>query len=97
MKKSLSSMLLRGATWLAAALTFLTLLFLIAYILIRGIPHLRPSLFELEYNTRNVSLLPALITTVMMVGLSLAISVPLGLFTAIFLVEYAKKVLAIHS
>ncbi len=74
-----------------AVLTFLILAFVIAYILINGIPHLNLSLFELQYTTKNVSLFPALITTVMMVALSLILAVPLGVFTAIYLVEYAKR------
>ena len=67
------------------------LLFLIAYILINGIPHLKPSLFEWTYNSDNVSMMPAIITTVEMTLLALVIAVPLGLFTAIYLNEYAKR------
>ncbi|MDR0853583.1 MAG: phosphate ABC transporter permease PstA [Clostridiales Family XIII bacterium] len=85
------SIILRTVTWLAAILTFGALFFLIAHILINGIPYIRPSLFALEYNTDNVSLFPALVTTVFMVACSLAIAVPLGLFTAIYLVEYARR------
>ncbi|MEG0228428.1 MAG: phosphate ABC transporter permease PstA [Lachnospiraceae bacterium] len=75
----------------AAIFTFMVLLFLIAYILINGIPHLKPSLFALQYNSDNASLTPALINTLMMTFLSLIIAVPLGIFAAIFLVEYAKR------
>lgn len=67
------------------------LLLLVGYILIRGIPYIKPSLFSLKYTSENVSLMPALITTVFMTFLSLLISVPLGVFSAIFLVEYAGK------
>jgi len=84
-------LLLRSVTWLCALLTFSVLIFLIGYILINGIPHLKPSLFALEYNTTNVSLLPALITTVMTVALSLLIAVPFGVFSAIYLTEYARR------
>ncbi|MDY4195289.1 MAG: phosphate ABC transporter permease PstA [Bariatricus sp.] len=76
---------------LSAFLTFAVLLFLIAYILINGIPYISGDLFALEYNSDNVSLFPALINTVAMTLLSLIIAVPLGIFSAIFLVEYAKK------
>ena len=75
----------------SALLTVMTLLFLIAYILIKGIPYLTPSLFAWEYTTENVSLMPALVNTVIMTGLSLLIAVPLGIFAAIYLVEYAKR------
>ena len=81
----------RGLVYAAAVITFAVLLFLIAYILINGIPHLKPSLFEWTYNSDNVSMMPAIITTVEMTLLALVIAVPLGLFTAIYLNEYAKR------
>ena len=74
-----------------AILTFLVLIFLIVYILVHGVPYLKPSLFSLHYTSENASLMPALINTVIMTGLSLLIAVPLGIFAAIFLVEYAKR------
>ena len=76
---------------LSAILTFTVLIFLIAYILIHGVPYLKPSLFSLTYNSENASLMPALINTVIMTVLSLLIAVPFGIFSAIFLVEYAKR------
>lgn len=75
----------------AAALTVLVLVFLVGYILLKGIPYLKPSLFAWKYDSVNVSLLPALINTVLMVLLSLAISLPLGIGAAIYLVEYTGK------
>ena len=74
-----------------AILTFLVLIFLIVYILVHGVPYLKPSLFSLHYTSENASLMPALINTVIMTGLSFLIAVPLGIFAAIFLVEYAKR------
>ena len=81
----------KGFVYGAAVITFAVLLFLIAYILINGIPNLKPSLFEWTYNSDNVSMMPAIITTVQMTMLALVIAVPLGLFTAIYLNEYAKR------
>lgn len=81
----------KGLVYGAAALTFAVLLFLIAYILVRGIPHLKPSLFAWEYNSDNVSMTPAILTTVQMTLLALLLAVPLGLFTAIYLNEYAAR------
>ena len=75
----------------AAVITFSVLIFLVAYILVKGIPYLTPSLFSLEYTSENVSLMPSLINTFIMTGLSLVIAAPLGIFAAIYLVEYAKK------
>lgn len=76
---------------LSAAITFGSLLFIIGYILFRGIPNLKPSLFELHYSTTNVSMFPAIITTLMLVSLTLVISTPIGVFTGFYLVEYANK------
>lgn len=74
-----------------AILTFLVLIFLIVYILIKGVPYITPSLFSFHYTSENASLMPALINTVSMTLLSLLIAVPLGIFSAIYLVEYAKR------
>ena len=85
------SFLLMLLVMLAALMTFLVLFFLIAYILIKGVPHLKPDLFALHYTTDNVSLMPALFNTVIMTFFSLLIEMPLGIFSAIFLVEYSGK------
>lgn len=82
---------LRALVLLCALATFTALVFLIGYILVRGIPHLQPSLFAWEYNSDNVSMLPAILATLEMTGLSLLICVPLGVFTAVYLVEYARR------
>ena len=81
----------KGLVYAAAILTFAVLLFLIGYILVSGLPHLKPSLFSLHYTSENVSMLPAIVTTVEMTALALLLAVPLGLFTAIYLNEYAKR------
>ena len=76
---------------LAAFITFTVLIILIVYILVHGVPYLKPSLFSLHYNSENASLMPALINTVIMTLLSLLLAVPIGIFSAIFLAEYAGK------
>lgn len=76
---------------LAALVTFCVLLFLIAYILVRGVPHLTPDLFSFTYTSDNASLFPALVNTIVMIVLSLLLAVPIGIFSAIFLVEYARR------
>lgn len=85
------SFILMLLVMLAALLTFLVLLFLIIYIIVNGAPHIKPSLFSLHYTSENASLMPALINTVIMTLLSLLIAVPFGIFSAIFLVEYAGR------
>jgi len=83
--------LLRGAVYTAAGLTIAALLFLVGYILLKGIPNLSWKLFSWEYNTENVSLTPALINTLSMTVLALAFALPLGVGVALYLTEYAKR------
>lgn len=85
------TIIMKNLVRLSAFITFATLAVIVGYILIKGIPYLTPSLFELEYNSSNVSLMPALISTIVMTLLALLISVPIGIATAIYLVEYAKR------
>ena len=85
------ALVMRWLVRLAALLTVTVLVFLIGYILVMGIPNLKASLFEWTYNSDNVSLMPALINTVLMTGFSLLIATPLGVFAAVWLVEYAKR------
>ena len=69
----------------------------IAYILINGIPNISPSLFELKYSSENVSIMPALITTFLSIVISLLVTLPIGIFTAIYLSQYAKNKILIKS
>ena len=85
------SAILRLLVWLSAIITVAVMAFLVGFILIKGVGNLTPDLFALEYNSDNASLMPALVNTVTMTLLSLVVAVPLGIFAAIFLVEYAKR------
>lgn len=90
-KRRPASFIMFLITWCSAIITAAVVIILVAYILIKGIPNLKPSLFALEYNTENVSMLPAIINTVTMTLLSLALAVPIGVFSAVYLTEYAKR------
>lgn len=85
-----SSQIARGVIYAGALFTTLVLLGIVGFILVNGIPHLSPSLFEWSYTSENVSLMPALISTLYMALLALLIAVPIGVSSAIYLVEYAK-------
>ena len=91
LRKHPGSLILFLLVVLAACVTFAVLIFLIAYILLRGVPYLTPELFSLHYTSDNVSLMPALFNTIEMIFLALILAVPVGIFSAIYLVEYAKK------
>jgi phosphate transport system permease protein len=90
-KRDLLSLALRIVVCGAAAVTAAVILFLVGYVLLRGLPHLTPSLFAWTYDSQNVSLTPALINTVLMTALSLLIAAPLGIFAAVYLSEYARR------
>lgn len=76
---------------ISVVITVCVLGFIIAYILIKGIPNIKPGLFAWNYTSDNVSMMPAIINTLIMTALSLIIAGPIGIFSAIYLVEYAKK------
>ena len=89
--KSVFSSVLTGITCGAAILALAILVFLVGFILIHGVKNLTLEQFAWTYNTENVTMLPAIINTVTMTVLSLLLAAPLGIFSAIYLVEYANK------
>lgn len=90
-KNQIKASVLKAVTIFAAVLTVLVLGFLIVYILVKGVPHLTPELFAWEYNSENVSMLPAIINTLEMTVLTLLVAIPFGIGSAIYLVEYASS------
>lgn len=76
---------------LAVIFCYGSLALVVIYVLVKGLPYMSPKLFEVEYNTDNVSMLPSIVTTLIVVALSILIAAPIGVFTAIYLVEYAKS------
>ena len=90
-KKHPKAVALRILVTAAAALTVLVLFSLVFYILIKGSPNLKPSLFEWKYTSKNASMMPAIINTITMVLMTLLIAVPFGIGSAIYLTEYAKR------
>ncbi len=85
----LKAKLLRLLTVSFACITVLVFAFLIVYILVKGVPHLTPELFAWEYHSENVSMLPAVMNTLIIIVLTLAAAIPLGIGSAVYLVEYA--------
>lgn len=90
-QKNPLSLFLAVLVVLSAIITLTVLVALLVYILAKGIPNLKPELFEWEYNTSNVSMMPAIINTITITVLSLLFAVPAGICSAIYLVEYAKR------
>lgn len=77
-KRKPLSLVLLILVGLAAALSAAALIFIIAYVLVRGVPNLTPELFSLEYNSDNVSCMPSIINTIVLTLVTLIISVPFG-------------------
>lgn len=85
------SLAIKVLIYLSALLTVGTMAFVVLFILVRGIPNLTPSLFAWEYNTENVSMMPAIINTLVITVLTLLVAVPVGVCAAVFLTEYAPR------
>lgn len=90
-RRSPLSFVLLILVMLSALITVSVLLFIIGYILVKGIPNITPDLFAWDYTSENVSLMPAIVNTLLMTALALLLAVPPGIFSAIYLVEYAKR------
>ena len=90
-RKRPGSLLMLILIILSAAITAGVLVSLIVYILVNGISHIRPELFAWDFTTDNMSMMPAIISTIYMTVLSLVMAVPIGIFSAVYLVEYAKR------
>ena len=91
MGAKIQARLYRCAVYACAAFSVGLLLIIVGYILIKGIPHLSPELFAWEYNSSNVSMTPAIVNTLLMTVIALAICVPLGIGAAVYLTEYARR------
>ncbi len=85
------STVIRYVVYGCAFITVLFLLFMVGYILVHGVPYLKPSLFNLKYDSENCSVVPALVNTILVTLVALCIACPLGIGSAVYLVEYAKK------
>ncbi len=91
MKTSSKALWVRVLVYGSAVITVGVLVFMVGYILVRGIPYLSPSLFSWQYTSDNCSVMPALVNTLVLTLLGLLLAVPTGIGAAIYLVEYAKK------
>ena len=91
MRAKVQATFYRSAVYAGAAFSVGVLLLIVGYILIKGIPNLSPELFAWKYNSTNVSMMPAIINTLLMTLLSLLVCVPLGIGAAIWLTEYAPR------
>ncbi len=89
--RNTKSLFVKGCVYLCAGFTIEVLLFMLGYILVKGVPFLRSDLFNWKYTSENCSVVPALVNTLIMTLMALVIACPLGIGSAIYLAEYAKK------
>lgn len=89
--QKIQSLSLKFFIYLSAFFSTVVIAGIILFVLIKGIPNLKLDLFSVKYTSENASLFPALINTFTITILSLLLAVPIGVFGAIYLVEYASK------
>ena len=90
-RQRISSWIFRYAVKIATLITVLAVCLIIGYILVMGIPQIKPEMFELEYNSENVSFMPALFNTLIVIVMSVSCSSIFGIGAAIFLNEYTNR------
>lgn len=90
---------MQGLMVLCAAVTCALAVFLIVYVLVKGVPNLSWQLLstKLSYLDGSIGILPDIITTVCTVLTTLLVVLPLGVCAAVYLTEYAanKRVVAV--
>ena len=91
--------LMRGAMYVCSGLTAALLLFLLGYVLYKGIPNVSWEFLSTKpsHLTERIGILPDILNTVYIVLATLVIVLPLGVGAAIYLTEYAqnKRVVAV--
>ncbi|WP_020004346.1 phosphate ABC transporter permease subunit PstC [Brachyspira innocens] len=82
--------ILKYISIIASIIATLFLVFIVVFILVRGLPHINFNLLFGKSNNSQMTLLPAIVSTAMILFMSLIIAIPLGVFAAIYLTEYSK-------
>ena len=92
-KRDLFKWTVRGGMWLATSLTGILTLFLVAYVLIQGIPNINWEFLTTKpsYLTESIGILPDILNTLYIVIATLLIVIPLGVGAAVYLTEYATN------
>lgn len=85
------SLFLKIVVFLGASITMIFNIFIIVYILIKGIPYINKSLFSIKYTSENVSMMPSIINTIFIIILALLLALPIGIGASIYLTEYSNK------
>ena len=98
-KRTMYVLAMRMLLWLAAGITAALTLFLVGYVLLRGVPNLSWEFISTKpsYLSGSIGILPDILNTVYIVIATLLIVIPLGVGAAVYLTEYAtnKRVVGI--
>jgi phosphate transport system permease protein len=89
-KRKLKDNILKAIIWLCGFITVGMLAWILIYILVNGISHLSLNFIFSPYKGDKHGILPMILNTIYLVLLSVLISTPIGIFSAIYLVEYSK-------
>lgn len=92
-KRKANIALLKGLMFLSVGITVSLVLFLIIYVLFKGIPNITWELLSSKpsYLTGKIGILPDILNTVYIILATLVIVLPLGVGAAVYLTEYAKN------
>ena len=92
-KRKLYAIVMKGAMYVCAAITVSLLLFMLGYVMVKGVRHISLSFLTTKrsYLTGQIGILPNILNTVYIVLATLLIVLPLGVGAAIYLTEYAKS------
>ncbi len=92
-KRSAYVIAMKTAMYLAVAITAALVLFLVGYVLIKGVPYITIDLLTTKpsYLNDHIGILPDILNTVYIIIVTLLIVLPLGVGAAIYLTEYASN------
>ena len=97
-KRNIYNWTMQALMWLAAGITACLTLFLLGYVLYKGLPNITWELLSTKpsYLTDRIGILPDILNTVYIILTTLVFVIPLGVGAAIYLTEYAsnKRVVA---
>jgi phosphate transport system permease protein len=82
-----------GFMWALAAITFAVLVFILAFILAHGLPHVTWSFLTQSPTSmgREGGVFPMIVGTILVAGLAVLVAAPIGVATAVYLTEYTRE------
>ena len=92
-KRKAYTIAMKTAMYISTGLTAALVIFLVAYVFIKGVPHISWELLSTKpsYISGRIGILPDILNTLYIVLATLIFVIPLGVGAAIYLTEYAKN------